>query len=91
MCRAFATLGHDPGAILLDAAASQMVDNIAHFRPQVCALPEMYFPDRISHLQPQRADRKPGYHRRGIAGHRYAPFVTSRCSDHMSQLHHADT
>ena len=33
--RAFATLGHDPGAILLDAAASQMVDNIAHFRPQV--------------------------------------------------------
>ncbi len=35
MGRAFATLGHDPGAILLDAAAGQMVDNIAHFRPQV--------------------------------------------------------
>ena len=35
-CRAFATLGHDPGVILLDAAACQMVDNIIHFRPQVC-------------------------------------------------------
>ena len=34
MCRAFATLGHDPGVILLDAAACQMVDNIVHFRPQ---------------------------------------------------------
>ena len=38
MCRAFATLGHDPGVILLDAAACQMVDNIVHFRPQVWPL-----------------------------------------------------
>ena len=36
---AFATLGHDPGAVLLDAAAAQMVDNIAHFRPQVLTCP----------------------------------------------------
>jgi hypothetical protein len=36
--RAFATLGHDPGPILLDAAANQMVDNIAHFRPQVSSI-----------------------------------------------------
>lgn len=35
-CRAFATLGHDPGPILLDAAANQMVANIAQFRPQAC-------------------------------------------------------
>ena len=38
MCRAFATLGHDPGVILLDAAACQMVDNIIHFRPQAWPL-----------------------------------------------------
>lgn len=37
--RAFATLGHDPGVILLDAAACQMVDNIVHFRPQVPFVP----------------------------------------------------
>ena len=42
--RAFATLGHDPGVILLDAAACQMVDNIVHFRPQVPFVPPFTCP-----------------------------------------------
>lgn len=48
--RAFATLGHDPGAILLDAAASQMVDNISLFRPQVGAAPDSSSCSWLLHL-----------------------------------------
>ncbi len=38
--RAYATLGHDPGAVMLDAAALQMTERIAHFRPQARSRPE---------------------------------------------------
>lgn len=36
----YATLGHDPNNLLLDAMAGQMAQNILHFRPQVssCSL-----------------------------------------------------
>ncbi len=39
--RAYATLGHDPGAVMLDAAALQMTERIAHFRPQARSLPRI--------------------------------------------------
>ena len=37
--RAYATLGHDPGATMLDAAALQMAERVAHFRPQARSRP----------------------------------------------------
>ena len=54
MCRAFATLGHDPGVILLDAAACQMVDNIVHFRPQAWPLS-----CSVSHTSVSEAPQEP--------------------------------
>lgn len=35
LCRAFATLAYDPGALMLDAMASQISDKVLQFRPQV--------------------------------------------------------